>query len=362
MRGLIFIFIALSVLLSSSCTSHESTDTDARLEVAEELLSAYPDSALALLTSISIDSIENKSDYAHYSLLMTQAKWETDALEDEGGLLDFALEYYGDNHDPGKLTRSLVYKALILERAGNEPAALRYYIQAQENCDTAVSHDASMEMHRMRCISIVDREMAKVKDKSKSKDRQLLVLKIVFFLSIIVLMGKIVRMRLTARQNIILINRLRADSDNVKSQLIEKLEHETKLKNVLSSQIANIRDLIDLSYRLGGNPSAFMKRFHERVKITKLPDDFWKDLRFFVDCNYNNVITRLEKIYPNLTEDELYLIGLMCCGFSYTEIAICMGYTNVGSANTKRARIMKKMGLSEPLKDYIDRLIAQDGN
>ena len=55
---------------------------------------------------------------------------------------------------------------------------------------------------------------------------------------------------------------------------------------------------------------------------------------------------------------KLYLIGLMCCGFSYTEIAICMGYSNVCSANTKRARITRKLGLAEPLKDYIDRLVS----
>lgn len=359
MRTVIFTFI-ISILLLCGCGNRNVVSTDARLCAAEELLATYPDSALALLSSIEVDSIQGKADYAHYALLRTQAQYEVNNKIVDEALLDVALDYYNDNHDEEKFTRALIYKGLIAENYGKAALAMEYYCRALNNTDTISYETAEISINRNACLSIVREEMNKIKDRGKAKEKQILLLKIILCLSVVGLSAKMVRMRLNARRNLELIKLLQTEKECVRYELMQQLEHETKLKNVLSNQIENIRNLIDLSYRYNGNPTLFMKHFREKVKINKLPDGFWKDLRFFIDSHYANVITKLESQYPSLTEDELYLIGLMCLGFSYTEIAICMGYSNVYSANTKRARIAKKMGLTIPLKDYIDALVRQE--
>lgn len=357
LRSTILMFVFF-VLLITSCGERDRSSSDVRLDVAEELLCEYPDSALALLRSIDVSSISTKSDYARYALLKVQAQWTSEGLVDNAALIDVALNFYQDNHDPGMMTRSLVYKGIVLDRAGNDTVAIDFYCKAQENSDTALVPTMDIEEHRNRCLSIVSQEMKKLKAKRERSERNEKLINIIIILLFIALLFKVMRMRLQAKQNLEHIKQLQLENNEAKVELLSRLEKETKLKGVLSAQIENIRELIDMSYRYSGSPATFMKRFQEKVKRTKLPDDFWKDLRFFIDNNYNNVITRLEQLHPSLSEDELYLIGLMCCGFSYTEIAICMGYSNVCSANTKRARITRKLGLEEPLKDYIERLMT----
>lgn len=357
MRNSILLFVFL-ILFITSCGEYGRSSTDVRLNAAEELLCEFPDSALALLRSINVDSITTKSDYARYALLKVQAQWTTEGIIEDTALIDVALNYYQDNHDPGMMTRSLVYKGIVLDRAGNDTVAIDFYCKAQENSDTAFVPTMDIEEHRNRCLSIVSQEMEKLKAKRERSERKEKLINIIIILLFIALLFKVMRMRLQVKQNLEHIKQLQIENNEAKVELLSRLENETKLKGVLSAQIENIRELIDMSYRYNGAPATFMKNFQEKVKRTKLPDDFWKDLRFFIDNNYNNIITRLEQLHPSLSDDELYIIGLMCCGFSYTEIAICMGYSNVCSANTKRARITRKLRLEEPLKDYIDRLVS----
>lgn len=357
MRSSILLFVFL-ILFITSCGEHGRSSTDVRLNAAEELLCEYPDSALALLRSIDVSSISTKSDYARYALLKVQAQWTSEGLVDNAALIDVALNYYQDNHDAGRLTRTLIYKGVILDSIGDDIAAIDFYRRAQENSDTAFIQSMNIVEHRNRCLSIVNQEMIRLKSIQDKEARNSKLVNVIALLLLVALLFKLIRMRLQAKQNLEHIKQLQLENNEAKVELLSRLEKETKLKGVLSAQIENIRELIDMSYRYNGAPATFMKRFQEKVKRTKLPDDFWKDLRFFIDNNYNNVITRLEQLHPSLSEDELYLIGLMCCGFSYTEIAICMGYSNVCSANTKRARITRKLGLAEPLKDYIDWLVS----
>lgn len=357
MRSSILMFVFF-VLLITSCGERDRSSADVRLNAAEELLCEYPDSALALLRSIDVDSISTKSEYARYALLKVQAQWTSEGLVDDTALIDVALNYYQDNYDAGRLTRSLIYKGVILDSIGDDNAAIDFYRKAQENSDTAFIQSMNIVEHRDRCLSIVTQEMARLKSIREKEARNSKLVNIIAILLLVALLFKLMRMRLQAKQNLEQIKQLQSANSEAKRELVSRLENETKLKSVLLAQIENIRELIDMSYRYSGSPATFMKRFQDKVKRTKLPDDFWKDLRFFVDNNYNNIITRLEQLHPSLSEDELYLIGLMCCGFSYTEIAICMGYSNVCSANTKRARITRKLGLAEPLKDYIDRLVS----
>ena len=162
------------------------------------------------------------------------------------------------------------------------------------------------------------------------------------------------------REQFEIISQLQNDSKFFEFELSNKSDCEVKLKSILSEQYEKIKYLIDLSYQLESKPELFVKRFREFIKKTKMPNNLWSDFIVYVNIAYNNVIDKIAKLHPQLKDEELYFISLICCGFSYIEIAICMGYTNNNYVNNKKVRIAKKIGITMSLKEYINQIIASN--
>ena len=162
------------------------------------------------------------------------------------------------------------------------------------------------------------------------------------------------------REQFDIISQLQNDSKFFELELSNKSDCEVKLKSILSEQFEKIKYLIDLSYQLESKPELFIKRFREFIKKTKMPNNLWSDFIVYVNIAYNNVIDKIAKLHPQLKDEELYFISLICCGFSYIEIAICMGYTNNNYVNNKKVRIAKKIGITMSLKEYINQIIASN--
>ena len=53
-----------------------------------------------------------------------------------------------------------------------------------------------------------------------------------------------------------------------------------------------------------------------------------------------------------LTDSELNLLALYCCGFSRTVIMVTMGYNNIGTIYNKKIQIAKKLGVND-LDDFV---------
>lgn len=158
------------------------------------------------------------------------------------------------------------------------------------------------------------------------------------------------------KKSLSIISQLQEEAIAVKQDIVLQKISEIKIKKAMESQFDNIRKLIDLSYSYEGKPTLFMKAFRQQIKTSKseLSSNLMKDIRLFVDLNYNNFISIISDKYPFLKDDELMIISLLRCGFSYVEISICMGYDNFDYVNTKKLRIAKKMGLATSLKKFID--------
>jgi DNA-binding CsgD family transcriptional regulator len=98
--------------------------------------------------------------------------------------------------------------------------------------------------------------------------------------------------------------------------------------------------------------------------ITKIAnEDFWNELSSYLDKHHNNIITDIRNNY-SLTEKDIRLIELSCCGFDYIEIAIILGYSP-RSVSNKRKLIEKKMEtlipeLREIYYDIIDSFVWEE--
>ena len=133
MKKLLYISL-LAVLLSAALSCSRSVDK--RLVLADTLMWNNPDSSLAILEAINLDSLQGDENQAYYALLLTQAQFRCYVNCSSDSLINFALDYYSDNHNQEHYTRSLLYKGSFYEVHDNPIEAIKWYKQAEDNADS----------------------------------------------------------------------------------------------------------------------------------------------------------------------------------------------------------------------------------
>lgn len=126
-----FSFILLTVLVAGC--SHTA---DRRLVLADTLMWTAPDSSLAILNDINRDSLTSKEDLAYHALLLTQAQFRCNGNCSSDSLINFALDFYSDNHNRERYTRSLIYKGAYYEERNRPVEAIKWYKHAEINADS----------------------------------------------------------------------------------------------------------------------------------------------------------------------------------------------------------------------------------
>ena len=134
MKKLLYISL-LAVLLSAAMSCSRSVDK--RLVLADTLMWTNPDSSLAILTAINRDSLQGDENQAYYALLFTQAQFRCNGNCSSDSLINFALDYYCDNHNREHYTRSLLYNGAYYEFSAKQPVeAMKWYKKAEDNADS----------------------------------------------------------------------------------------------------------------------------------------------------------------------------------------------------------------------------------
>lgn len=92
-------------------------------------------------------------------------------------------------------------------------------------------------------------------------------------------------------------------------------------------------------------------------------DSFWEKLRLSVNGEYNNILSFIEKQFPNLSEKDIQLFCLLCANIPPQVIKLCMGYSNVRTVSNYRIKLInKKMGLDISFDDFIKSYMNDDFN
>ena len=87
-------------------------------------------------------------------------------------------------------------------------------------------------------------------------------------------------------------------------------------------------------------------------------DDFWNELRAYLDRNHNGIMSAIAE-QPGISTKDMKFIELLCCGFSSPEISLILGYAPKYVFN-KRKIIANKLGIDIPLQDYLDSLLRHN--
>jgi tetratricopeptide (TPR) repeat protein len=132
----ILLFLGLLLLMACNDPKHV-IDT---LHRAETLMNEHPDSAWAMLNTLSPDEMGQNSTRAHYALLYTQAQDKTYRDETNDSLISVAVDYYRDTDDVRHKFLSYYYKGRVHFNAKDYLSATSCYMESEQLAD-AVGDD-----------------------------------------------------------------------------------------------------------------------------------------------------------------------------------------------------------------------------
>lgn len=132
---------------------------------------------------------------------------------------------------------------------------------------------------------------------------------------------------------------------------------EMQLKDGLEKRFQTIRQLIDISYRYGSNSDVFISKFKAQMNVNQLERGVLSDLTTVVNAKYYGVVDYLSVHHPDLKDDDMILLCLICCKFSALEMTVFYNYTNDKTIYSRRSRLARKMGLESSIEAYLDNII-----
>ena len=121
----------LSLLLLAACTNSALRTKHSALAEADSLMHTHPDSALALLQSISADSLTDDANRAYYALLLSQALDKNYIDKTDDSLINIAVTYYADKPVTPQQMLAHYYHARIKQNAKAYPEALYSALHAE---------------------------------------------------------------------------------------------------------------------------------------------------------------------------------------------------------------------------------------
>ena len=127
-----------------------------------------------------------------------------------------------------------------------------------------------------------------------------------------------------------------------------KKRQSDELCTIVNRQIDAVHQLMEWSYQYDGDK--FAAKFKETMTLPGVDDDsnYWSNLQTLVNELHDNVLVRAQEAAGGtLTESELNLLALYCCGFSFTVIMVTMGYKSIGTVYNKKNQIAKKLHVND---------------
>ena len=138
-----------------------------------------------------------------------------------------------------------------------------------------------------------------------------------------------------------------------------KARQSDELRAIINQQIDAVHQLMAWSYQY--DSEKFAAKFREMMTVPGMGDDsnYWSHLQALVNELHDNVLVKAqEEAGGTLTDSELNLLALYCCGFSRTVIMVTMGYKSIGTVYNKRIQIAKKLHVND-LDEFVSSRCSQ---
>lgn len=133
----------------------------------------------------------------------------------------------------------------------------------------------------------------------------------------------------------------------------EDNRQSNELQTIVNHQIEAVQQLMEWSYQYDGD--RFVAKFKEMMTVPGVGNgsNYWTHLQSLVNELHDCVLVKAqEAAHGSLTESELNLLALYCCGFSRTVTMVTMGYKSIGTVYNKKLQIAKKLQVND-LEDFV---------
>lgn len=122
--------IVLLTLALACCNRHNGIDD--KLNLADSLMTAKPDSALSVLNKVDISHLTNRKVSARYALLKSMALDKNYIDTTTFDVLQPAIDYYLVHGNADEQLRTLYYRGRIYQNQGDDDAAMRSFMEARD--------------------------------------------------------------------------------------------------------------------------------------------------------------------------------------------------------------------------------------
>ena len=122
--------IALLLLLMTTIGCNRRSAVDKKMDIADSVMPSKPDSALAILESISASDINGKKASARYALLKSMALDKNYIDTTTFDVIQPAIDYYIKRGTPDERLRTYYYQGRIFQNRGDEDAAMQSFMNA----------------------------------------------------------------------------------------------------------------------------------------------------------------------------------------------------------------------------------------
>jgi len=129
------VIVLISVIMIVACERH--TPAWKQMDIAESLMNAKPDSALAVLEGIQASDVKGKKISARYALLKSMALDKNCIDTTTFEVLQPAIDYYIEHGSPDEQLRTYYYQGRIYQNHGNKDSAIQSFMRGKEFCQEA---------------------------------------------------------------------------------------------------------------------------------------------------------------------------------------------------------------------------------
>ena len=312
------------------------------------------DSTIDEAKHLAIICLSQYCDYLNNDVLLDLAAIH--AIQERTDSAKHYLSIIDEKNSPGEeqivKTRKLEILSMIA-KVDNESLPHELEMKRSLTSDSILNDKVKYQIER------IDKEFNEQKVSRKSEDirhLQMMVVGLSALLFFVVCSFIFIRFINKRRRVKSYMTALEHAQVNEHTDLVEHLLNDKE--NAVASFVTGMVDFLKTyaESEQQQSPSMFSQKIKDNIKDAA-DDTFWNELKYYLDKTHNQIITRIAAC-PSISESDLRLISLMCCGFSYIEIAIILGYTPKYISN-KRRYIAKKMELDIPLQDYLEKEIGK---
>ena len=152
----------------------------------------------------------------------------------------------------------------------------------------------------------------------------------------------------------VLLKQAEGNTFALKQQLILSQKELLEVSNQKIQKVQNEKELLELSLQRSDIYQLFHHRQDTDSAITR---EHWELLRQIIDATYNNFTTKIYTLYPQISEQELYMCYLIKISIPVRVMAKILNRTASAITNA-RVRLYKKIHGEEGKSDMLDKFVV----